>query len=92
MFSLVNWKFSPRLVFRPPASGERGPGFVPSSAGRRKSCLTVARGKRERDSGGGDGKWRINYRGGKEATAYYTTDDDDALGMARAMEVARGQQ
>jgi hypothetical protein len=38
------------------------------------------------------GKWRINYRGGKEATAYYTTDDDDALGMARAMEVARGQQ
>ena len=39
-----------------------------------------------------DGKWRINYRGGKEATAYYTTDDDDALGMARAMEVARGQQ
>jgi len=25
-----------------------------------------------------DGKWRINYRGGKEATAYYTTDDDDA--------------
>jgi hypothetical protein len=39
-----------------------------------------------------NGKWRINYRGGKEATAYYTTDDDDALGMARAMEVARGQQ
>ena len=39
-----------------------------------------------------DGKWRINYRGGKETTAYYTTDDHDALGMARAMEVARGQQ
>ena len=39
-----------------------------------------------------DGKWRINYRGGKEATAYYTTDDDDAVGMARAMAVARGQQ
>jgi hypothetical protein len=39
-----------------------------------------------------NGKWRINYRGGKEATAYYTTDDEDALGMARAMEVARGQQ
>jgi hypothetical protein len=41
-----------------------------------------------------DGKWRINYRGGKEATAYYTTNDDDALGMARAMAVAvaRGQQ
>jgi hypothetical protein len=39
-----------------------------------------------------DGKWRINYRGGKEATAYYTTDDEDALGMGRAMEVARGQQ
>ena len=34
-----------------------------------------------------NGKWRINYRGGKEATAYYTTNDDDALGMARAMEV-----
>jgi len=31
-------------------------------------------------------------RGGKEATAYYTTDDDDALGMARAMVVARGKQ
>jgi hypothetical protein len=39
-----------------------------------------------------DSKWRINYRGGKEATAYYTADDDDALGMARAMAVARGQQ
>jgi hypothetical protein len=39
-----------------------------------------------------DGKWRINYRGGKEATAYYTTDDDDAMGMATAMVVARGQQ
>jgi hypothetical protein len=39
-----------------------------------------------------DGKWRINYRSGKESTAHYTTNDDDALGMARAMEVARGQQ
>jgi hypothetical protein len=39
-----------------------------------------------------NGKWRINDRGGKEATAYYTTDDDDALGMAKAMEVARRQQ
>jgi hypothetical protein len=39
-----------------------------------------------------DGIWRINYRGGKGATAYYTTDDHDALGMARAMVVARGQQ
>jgi hypothetical protein len=39
-----------------------------------------------------EGKWRINYRGGKEATAYYTTDDDDAMGMATAMVVARGQQ
>jgi hypothetical protein len=39
-----------------------------------------------------DDKWRIKYRGGKEATAYYTTDDEDALGMARAMAVARGQQ
>jgi hypothetical protein len=38
-----------------------------------------------------DGKWRINYRGGKEATAYYTTDDD-AMGMATAMVVARGRQ
>jgi hypothetical protein len=41
-----------------------------------------------------EGRWqrRINYRGGKEATAYYTTDDDDAMGMATAMVVARGQQ
>ncbi|HTD44697.1 MAG TPA: hypothetical protein VK687_10970 [Bryobacteraceae bacterium] len=36
-----------------------------------------------------DGKWRINYRGGKEATAYYTTDDDDALGMASLVSVAK---
>ena len=29
---------------------------------------------------------------GEEATAYYTTDADDAMGMATAMVVARGQQ
>jgi hypothetical protein len=37
-----------------------------------------------------DGKWRINYRGGKRRPP--TTDDDDAMGMATAMVVARGQQ
>jgi hypothetical protein len=32
-----------------------------------------------------DGEWRINHRGGSEDTAYYTTDNDDALGTARLM-------
>jgi hypothetical protein len=39
-----------------------------------------------------DGEWRINYRGGKEATAYYTADNDDAVGTAKAMAIARGNQ
>jgi hypothetical protein len=26
-----------------------------------------------------DGEYRVNFRGGKEATAYYTTDIDDAV-------------
>jgi hypothetical protein len=30
-------------------------------------------------------EFRINFRGGKEATAYYTNDVDDALGTGRAM-------
>jgi hypothetical protein len=32
-----------------------------------------------------DGEWRINHRGGSEDTAYYTTDNDDALGTAQLM-------
>jgi hypothetical protein len=37
-----------------------------------------------------DGTWRINYRNSDdsfagEATARYTTDNDDALAIARAM-------
>jgi hypothetical protein len=35
-----------------------------------------------------DGEWRVNYQGGKEATAYYTDDAQDALDTTRAM-VAR---
>jgi hypothetical protein len=38
------------------------------------------------------GEWRINYRGGEEAKAYYTADNDDALDRAKAMVVARGLQ
>lgn len=30
-------------------------------------------------------EYRVNFRGGSEATAYYTNDADDALGTARAM-------
>jgi hypothetical protein len=30
-------------------------------------------------------QWRINYRGGDEATAYCTDDNDDALVRAMAM-------
>lgn len=30
-----------------------------------------------------DGEYRLNVRGGTEATAYYTTDLDDACGTAR---------
>jgi hypothetical protein len=32
-----------------------------------------------------DGEWRINYRGGDEATAYYTTDSQDAIDTAMRM-------
>lgn len=31
------------------------------------------------------GEYRVNFRGGKEATAYYTTDLTDAVDTARAM-------
>lgn len=31
------------------------------------------------------GEFRINYTGGKEATAYYTEDRDDALATAQQM-------
>jgi hypothetical protein len=36
-----------------------------------------------------DGEWNINYRGGRPATAYFTTDNDDALAIARAMIAGR---
>lgn len=29
------------------------------------------------------GEWRVNYLRGKEATAYYTTDFEDALATAK---------
>lgn len=32
-----------------------------------------------------DGEYRVNYRGGKEATAYYTTDVEDAYHTGLAM-------
>ena len=34
---------------------------------------------------GRDNEYRVNYRGGSEATAYYTTDLDDALETGRVM-------
>lgn len=33
-------------------------------------------------------EYRVNLRGGKEATAYYTDNRDDALDTARAMSKA----
>ena len=30
-------------------------------------------------------EYRVNYRGGKEATAYYTNDFEDAVGTGKAM-------
>jgi hypothetical protein len=32
-----------------------------------------------------DGEYRVNFRGGSEATAYYTTDAKDAIYTAWAM-------
>lgn len=32
-----------------------------------------------------DGEWRVNLPANREATAHYTTDNDDALGTAQAM-------
>jgi len=32
-----------------------------------------------------DGEFRVNFRGGDEATAYYTNDLDDAVGTGRDM-------
>ena len=29
-----------------------------------------------------DGEYRVNYRGGREATAYYTNESSDAIGTA----------
>lgn len=31
------------------------------------------------------GEWRVNVPGGSERTAYYTPDDDDAIGTAKLM-------
>lgn len=36
-------------------------------------------------------EWRVNYRGGSEATAYYTDDADDAVATARAMSHAQSE-
>jgi hypothetical protein len=38
------------------------------------------------------GEWRINYRGGQEATAYYTSDKNEALDRAKAMALFRGMK
>jgi hypothetical protein len=38
------------------------------------------------------GEWRINYRSGEEAAAYYTADNDDALDRAKAMALVRGMK
>jgi hypothetical protein len=38
------------------------------------------------------GEWRINYRGGQEATAYYTSDNNEALDRAKAMALFRGMK
>lgn len=35
-----------------------------------------------------DGEYRVNLKGGKEATAYYTTDLYDALATGRIMGTA----
>ena len=35
-----------------------------------------------------DGEYRVNYRGGDEGTAYYTTDAGDAMATGRAMAAA----
>jgi hypothetical protein len=36
-----------------------------------------------------DAEYRINYKAAQEATAYYTSDRDDALGTAKLMAKAR---
>lgn len=32
-----------------------------------------------------EGEFRVNFRGGKEATAYYTNDLDDAIGTGKEL-------
>ncbi|WP_048710802.1 hypothetical protein [Microvirga massiliensis] len=44
---------------------------------------------RKRDSAG---EFRVNYRGGDEATASYTPDLEDALGTGRAMAAERDRR
>lgn len=36
-----------------------------------------------------DGEIRVNYKGGKEETAYYTNDRDDAVVTAQSMARSR---
>jgi hypothetical protein len=36
-----------------------------------------------------DGEYRVNYPGGAESTAYYTSDSSDAIGTARQMAKSR---
>jgi hypothetical protein len=38
------------------------------------------------------GEYRVNYRGGREATAYYTNDLDDAVNTAQAMATWRDER
>lgn len=39
-----------------------------------------------------DGEFRVNYPNGKEETAYYTTDAEDAINTARAMSEWQGKR
>lgn len=38
-----------------------------------------------------DNEFRVNFRDGAEATAYYTDDLDDALSTGRAMALGRSE-
>ena len=38
------------------------------------------------------GEYRVNFRGGTEATAYYTNDRDDAVATAKAMRRRAGAE
>ena len=49
-----------------------------------KTALAIIR-RLGMKAGHRDGEYRVNYPGGTEATAYYTTDADDAIGTATEM-------